>query len=48
MSEKKKLTRQGYEYRAKHWTKTLYDKQGNAYFVSPKHCVKKPENKSAK
>lgn len=44
----KKLTRQGYEYRAKHWTKTLYDKAGNAYFVSPKHCQKKKPEKEEK
>jgi hypothetical protein len=31
------------EYRAKKWTKELYDKKGVAYLVSPKHCMKKPE-----
>ena len=39
----KKLTRQGTEYRVKHWTKELTDKNGVKYLVNPKYCMKKPE-----
>ena len=45
MVKKKEITRQGLAYRAKHWTKTLYDKNGNAYLVSPNHYMEKPDKK---
>ena len=32
-----------YYRRLKEWVLTLYDKDGNAYHVSPKHCMKKVE-----
>lgn len=44
----KKITRQGREYRIKHWTVTLYDKNGNPKLVSPKHYMDKPEPKKKK
>lgn len=45
---KKEITRQGRDYRLKHWTTTLYDKNGNAKLVSPNHYMDKPEPKKKK
>tara|TARA_R110000868_G_scaffold125265_3_gene331025 strand:- start:6490 stop:6636 length:147 start_codon:yes stop_codon:yes gene_type:complete len=41
----KKITRQGEEYRVKHWTKELTDKKGVVWIVNPNACMKKPEKK---
>ena len=35
------LPKATYYHRLKEWTKILYDKDGNAYHVSPKHCMRK-------
>lgn len=36
------LTRQGTEYRMKHWTKEVTDEDGDKCIVNPKYCMKKP------
>jgi len=38
-----KPKRQRDDYRRKHWTLELYDKDGKAYLVSPKHVTLKEE-----
>lgn len=45
MKKTTKTTRQRDDYRRKNWTLELYDKNGQAYLVSPKHCVIKEEVK---
>lgn len=35
------LPKATYYRRLREWTLTLHDKDGNAYHVSPKHCMKK-------
>lgn len=35
------LSKQAYYHRLRTWTTTLYDKDGNEYYVSPKHSMKK-------
>lgn len=42
MAKEKVVSRQTARHREKKWILTLYNKKGEAYDVSPKHCVKNP------
>lgn len=40
------LPKATYYARLKNWTLELFDKDGNAYYVSPKHIMQKDEQES--